>query len=576
MIKKRITQLIGLGLVTTLLFTTVACQKEENQVKTDQNKEQVAEESKQEDGEFDPRSVTEGVTLRIAVSNHPRIEDYNTNDTTLKIEEALGVDLQFEVYASDDYQSKLNAMVATGEKLPDIMFDCGVDNINSWAAEGAVVDLKDWFEDENYAANTQAACKVVGDDILTYIKNADGNMYYVPSYQQALNGQYWQQLWIYDDWMKELGADYPTTTEEFYELAKLVSETDLNGNGKADEYILSGAGLGNYRDGWFDFMMSPFVYAGDERYLVSKDGELSLAYMTDEWKEGLKYIKRFFDEGLIPQETLTQGEDQWTSIRVNTEETTVLSIVDWFMNSSSTEYNLKWNNVPALKGPEGLYQCYYLPCTPYSDGAVITTDCENPLAAFLVLDYMCNEELSTTSRFGKRGVNWDYFSDLDIDKSQYTSSYDFMGDDGMYIIKYDDTGFWNSTEVQNVSYLQNGPFIIPARSIFGTAVEKDPKDEETKQKIELDQHQRGAVIEAGEKTRCQEVVTYLPMTTDELESVVDSKTEITKYLYESIGAFLTGAKDIDAEWDNYKTQMKKLGADELLQVYQTAWDRVVK
>ena len=34
--------------------------------------------------------------------------------------------------------------------------------------------------------------------------------------------------------------------------------------------------------------------------------------------------------------------------------------------------------------------------------------------------------------------------------------------------------------------------------------------------------------------------------------------------------------DIDAEWDNYKTQMKKLGADELLQVYQTAWDRVVK
>ena len=66
------------------------------------------------------------------------------------------------------------------------------------------------------------------------------------------------------------------------------------------------------------------------------------------------------------------------------------------------------------------------------------------------------------------------------------------------------------------------------------------------------------------------------MTTDELESVVDSKTEITKYLYESVGAFLTGAKDIDAEWDNYKTQMKKLGADELLQVYQTAWDRVVK
>lgn len=185
MIKKRITQLIGLGLVTTLLFTTVACQKEENQGKTDQDNEQVTvmAESEQSDEEFDPRSITEGVTLRIAVANHPRIEDYNTNETTLKIEEALGVDLQFEVYASEDYQSKLNAMVATGEKLPDIMFDCGVDNINSWATEGAVVDLKDWFENENYAANILSACDIVGDDILTYIKNADGNMYYVPSYQ---------------------------------------------------------------------------------------------------------------------------------------------------------------------------------------------------------------------------------------------------------------------------------------------------------------------------------------------------------------------------------------------------------
>ena len=39
---------------------------------------------------------------------------------------------------------------------------------------------------------------------------------------------------------------------------------------------------------------------------------------------------------------------------------------------------------------------------------------------------------------------------------------------------------------------------------------------------------------------------------------------------------MTGAKDIDAEWDSYLNTMDKAGLSTLLDVYQTAYDRANK
>ncbi len=36
---------------------------------------------------------------------------------------------------------------------------------------------------------------------------------------------------------------------------------------------------------------------------------------------------------------------------------------------------------------------------------------------------------------------------------------------------------------------------------------------------------------------------------------------------------MTGAKDIDAEWDNYLAALENAGLPKLLEVYQTAYDR---
>ena len=59
----------------------------------------------------------------------------------------------------------------------------------------------------------------------------------------------------------------------------------------------------------------------------------------------------------------------------------------------------------------------------------------------------------------------------------------------------------------------------------------------------------------------------MPMTADEIQDYSNTVTLITNYLYEITGQFLTGAKDIDAEWDKFQAQVKSMGADRLVELY---------
>jgi len=233
------------------------------------------------DGVFDPKSVTDGVELTIAIPGDSLVEDYETNAMTKKIEEEFGVDLTFLVLPSADYESKMNLMVSGGDELPDIIFDAG--GWQSWAEEDVLVELSDFYNDENCSANIREGIERSGVDLLSYLTDTDGKIYAVPSYNDEIFAESYQKMWIYQPWLDALGLEVPTTIEEYYNYCKLVVSKDMNGNGKADEVGLSGNSLGE----WFDFLMSSFIYAHDPEWRIVEDGKVNYAFTTDEWKEGL-------------------------------------------------------------------------------------------------------------------------------------------------------------------------------------------------------------------------------------------------------------------------------------------------
>ena len=67
--------------------------------------------------------------------------------------------------------------------------------------------------------------------------------------------------------------------------------------------------------------------------------------------------------------------------------------------------------------------------------------------------------------------------------------------------------------------------------------------------------------------------TMLKFTDDEQMILDNHLTEIQTYDSEMYAAFITGAKDIDAEWNTYVNTLKQMGNEDVIEVYQAAYDR---
>jgi len=529
------------------------------------NNNLVKEQAEQYKDVTDVKEITDGVKLTIAIPSSARVLDFETNQQTVMIEEKLGVDLEFIVLPSADYASKLNIMITGGEELPDIIFDPS--GYANWIEEGVLFDLTEFYANGTFAANINAGMERSGIDLVKYLTRPEGGIYCVPSFREETYTSVQQKLWVYKPWLDKLGKTAPTTLDEYYELCKLVVAGDMNGNNKKDEIGITGSGLTQ----WFDCLMSSFVYAHDSNWRLIENGQISFAYTTDEWKEGLKYIKRFFDEGLIPQEAITQSGDQFDSHRY-ADEQSVFGFADWV---PGTNKGLAWKNewvaMMPLIGPEGEQNAMRRTSGLFpSAGAAITIDCENPAAAFLVCDFLCDIDFGISARYGEQGVNWDYWENAQ-ESLINGSKADYQVDDTypVQFIAYDDNTFWGSNEPQDNCWLQQGCYILPPNSL---AVKTTNLSEDETLILEFNQYYNEIVAEL-QKYGPEEIVDSAPLTTDESAAIADAKALLKDYVKESIGSFLTGAWDIDAKWDEYLAELEKMGYKQVLEAYQTGYDR---
>ena len=547
--------------------------------------------------EFDPRSVCEGVKITIAVPADDEVIDWDTNALTLYIEESLGVDLEFNVYASADYLDKLNVMVNGGAKLPDIIFgsdhgDISANNIYlNWAEAGAIIPLNEYYENPAYAKNVNDSSAICGVDIPAMIADPNGVIWGVPRLLESPTQESRQKMWISTKYMEKVGVDkVPTNTEEYYELCKAFADAgDLNGNGIADEIALPGQGDALANLAWFNYLMSAYVYAWDDFYLDVTDGELEFAYTTDAWKEGLKYIKRFFDEGIFDKNMLTMDGASYTAI-ISDPAIRCLSEVGYYPGMTITPGYVKhaemllYEYVPALDGPEKEGEAFFLPSVA-KVAAVISADCENPLAAFLVLDFMCSEEMGLSNRFGRRGIDWVYNSDLSTDelnvrlqeafgegKTADMYSGKLKSEYPVPVIWEFGTVIWGKNVPQNRAYMHAGPFIRARYLYMGLDVLYDESTPETKPTALWNQKYADSMMATIAEAPAEHIL-RLPMTADEAAEVNEIQLGLNSYVFESIGAFLSGAWDIDAYWDTYLGELDKIGVEDALAMYQTSFDR---
>ena len=64
----------------------------------------------------------------------------------------------------------------------------------------------------------------------------------------------------------------------------------------------------------------------------------------------------------------------------------------------------------------------------------------------------------------------------------------------------------------------------------------------------------------------------LVLSLDEQDEYADIWTDLEKYISQMHGKFITGQEDIETGWDNYLNTLTRIGLEEVLEIYQDAYD----
>lgn len=501
----------------------------------------------------------EKTPISIMLPSVTQVEDFETNRQTQIIEEKGNFDLTFNVLPSAEFDTKLNLIVAAGgNDLSDVIMRNNFKDtsVYSYAQAGAIVPLTKYFKDPDVSYYTTDAIKRTGIDFMPQITSPDGEIYGLPRYNQSIGNEYSHKLWIFSEWLKKLNLKAPTTPDELYNVLKAFKTQDPNGNGKADEIPLIGyTSATGAEDYWMSYLMNPFVYAGDPEFLTVDNDKLGLAYTTEGWKEGLKYAKKLISEGLFSPLSLTQDKKAYTALLGNKE-----TITGAFVSPGTSDVGAKdprviqYLGVAPLIGKNGTQYASYRESVAYA-GMLVSKNCKDVDAAFRLGDYLVSEEMSIHTRWGEKGV--DYFEP----KAGDVSLYEKIG----YKTSLKENLVWGG--VQKRHWAQMGPFVRQYSIAAGVVYSGDPLDSSRVVS-------EAVMVYLDKKPK--QTIPKLNYTEGEMEELAEAMKSLKNYVRESYALFVTGAKDIDKEWDTYLKEIEKIGGSKVLKTNQKVYDRMYK
>lgn len=498
--------------------------------------------------------TTEEVTLSILLPQDTLVEDYETNQFTLWIEETTGVNLQFEFLPADGDEAlnKVNLMVASGQKLPDVIcVSIPLDKLSSLAPSGAFIALNDYIG--RITPNFDLANETFPEyEMIKYSTSVDGNIYGLPRVAAGIHDQVPKKLIMNTSWLENLGLDVPATTDELYTVLKAFKTEDPNQNGIADEYPLLGSTL-------FDpavSIMNAFIYDDADQHIVIEDGVIKPAYTQDAWKEGLRYLNKLCSEGLLAPLSYTQDYAQQRAI-VNNEEVCVVGAFQYFsqnvLGTTSPYYN-DFRIISPLKGPNNVQYASYSRAYPVPNWFV-TKDCQNPELAVRVGDLLFSDTAALLNRFGLEGEHYILaqegdtccFSDFDA------------------ILEQTDAGIDLWSKIQNV-YWRFGVPGVYNHLLNGYVWNGD----------ELNGNWRigqGASFYYDFRPAEDTYLPQLLFTEDETYDLADYKASVLNYANECKVRFITGDLDIEKDWEAYLEELEANGLSDYMRLLQDVYDR---
>lgn len=259
-----------------------------------------------------------------------------------EIEKQTNLRIKYEALGetSNDYQQKINLMVASGD-VPDVLGlypgDFERNALRVLGKSGKIWDIAPYIKNYNNLYN------LLKNELYLYKDKVNNANWFVPA--NTMKGQTSkynmpQLLWLRDDFIKKLNMPYPTTTDELYVYLKRCKDEIKEVAGKPVIGLLFDENLGGYDaniGSYFDWFIPRMFYplvseqapgGGGILYpsafgIDTHDNNKIYNYLytdSDVLMRAAKYINKLYREGLIDKDIATikrtQYEEKASSGRV--------------------------------------------------------------------------------------------------------------------------------------------------------------------------------------------------------------------------------------------------------------------
>ena len=492
-----------------------------------------------ETGEFQLPIVDEPTTLSYFVADDSNAAimttDWNDNEFYQEMERRTGVHLEFEMVSSADYQTNFNLMIASGN-LADMIYvgaSYYAEGVDAAIDDGYFLDLTDLVDE--YMPNYE---RIRTSDVQYELLSTtdSGRLGAVYELRQSKQGP-WLGLWIRQDWLDDLGLDTPVTFDDYHEVLTAFK----NEKGATAPLILNFSGS----DGEFGTMSGGLNVLNS--WQLDETGKVNFGPYMDAWKEYVTIMHQWYTEGLIDPDFMATDERTADMAKVVTGASGVFAALYTMPSvyeaaSEDPNMNLAPVNPPVMnEGDEGHIR---LRDSYTSGNTAISADSENWEVALRWLDYLYTDEGALLANYGVEGDTFEFNED---GEPEFTDKI-LANENGWTMTQTVASNLCPSAGIANWSDW--------TRELAGVP--------------EKDQACYDVWSEFSDDWRLPSSVT---LTQEESTERAALYADISTIVKEQTAQFISGALDIESNWDAYISALEASGMERAIEITQAAYDR---
>ena len=338
----------------------------------------------------------------------------------------------------------------------------------------------------------------------------------------------------------------PTTVDEFY--GQLVTLKEHYGN---PSFILGT----EYESDWAPMLFAAFGTLTQMDFADDGTGNVVFARSSEQMKHYYEFLNKLYQEELMNREWKTLDSSAKAQLaqsgtyayitRIDAQGLGADSLKDgnWDYLGTCAPLTSEYDSTQEIMG----YVDYYSKPGMYinAESQYVEEICRMLDIAFATEEVVEGSGLCGQSfMYGMEGVDW------------------VINEDGTYSQMVPD-GYKSFSEYQQGALIWEN---FGRADQFGSAVTATPGNAQARAKGFVEN------VLPYQSDRC--VKRSLLKFTEDEQYILDNKlSEIEAYYKQMESEFITGVSDLETDWDTYVATLEQMGLSEVLEVYQTAYDR---